>query len=79
MYEELIFPKGFVFGAATAALQVEGDREGRGETIWDDFCSKAGNVLDGSNTDVACDHVHRYKEDVAIMKSMTSSASSLAL
>ena len=70
MYEELIFPKGFVFGAATAALQVEGDRAGRGDCIWDDYCSKPGNILDGTNVDVACDHVHRYKEDVAIMKKM---------
>ena len=70
MYEELIFPKGFVFGAATAALQVEGDRAGRGDCIWDDYCSKPGNILDGTNVDVACDHVHRYKEDVAMMKKM---------
>ena len=68
MTNDLLFPKGFVFGAATSSFQIEGDRAGRGDCIWDDFCSKQGNVLDGSNGDVACDHVHRYKEDVAIMK-----------
>lgn len=70
MTNDLLFPKGFVFGAATSAFQIEGDRAGRGDCIWDDFCSKKGSVLDGSNGDVACDHVHRYIEDVAIMKKM---------
>ena len=68
--KELQFPKGFLFGAATASYQIEGDRAGRGDSIWDDFCAKKGNILDGSNGDVACDHVNRYKEDVAIMKEM---------
>lgn len=70
MEKELIFPKGFLFGAATASYQIEGDRAGRGDCIWDDFCSKEGNILDGSNGDVACDHVNRYKEDVAMMKDL---------
>ena len=68
--EELQFPRGFLFGAATASYQIEGDRAGRGDSIWDDFCNREGNILDGSNGDVACDHVNRYKEDVAIMKEM---------
>lgn len=65
---DLNFPKGFIFGVATASFQIEGDRAGRGDCIWDDFCAKQGNILDGSNGDVACDHVNRYKEDVGIMK-----------
>ena len=68
MDNELIFPKGFLFGAATASFQIEGDRQGRGDCIWDDYCRREGNILDGSDGDVACDHVNRYKEDVAIMK-----------
>lgn len=70
MQTDLIFPKGFIFGAATASFQIEGDRAGRGDCIWDDFCETEGNILDGSNGDVACDHVNRFKEDVAIMKKM---------
>lgn len=68
MEKELMFPKGFLFGAATASYQIEGDRAGRGDSIWDDFCARAGNIDDGSNGDVACDHINRYKEDVAMMK-----------
>ena len=70
MTDKLIFPKDFLFGAATAAFQVEGDRAGRGDCIWDDYCSIKGNILDGSNGDVACDHVNRYKEDVALMRDL---------
>lgn len=68
MKDELLFPKDFLFGVATAAFQIEGDRVGRGDCIWDDFCSRTGNILDGSNGDVACDHVNRYKEDVKLLK-----------
>jgi beta-glucosidase len=64
------FPKGFVWGAATAAYQVEGaaNEDGRGPSVWDVFCKKEGKVFEGHSGDVACDHYHRYKEDVALMK-----------
>jgi beta-glucosidase len=64
------FPKGFVWGAATAAYQVEGAaaEDGKGPSVWDVFVKKDGKVFEGHTGDVACDHYHRYKEDVALMK-----------
>jgi beta-glucosidase len=66
------FPKGFIFGAATAAYQVEGgwNEEGRGPSIWDTFSHTPGNIDNGDTGDVATDHFHRYKDDVAMMQSM---------
>lgn len=66
------FPENFVWGAATASYQIEGawNEGGRGETIWDRYCSIPGNIKNGDDGKVACDHYHRYKEDVALMKKM---------
>lgn len=66
------FPKDFLWGAATSAYQVEGawNEDGKGESIWDRYAHKPGNIRDGSTGDVACDQYHRYKEDVALMKAM---------
>ncbi len=63
------FPPGFVWGAATAAYQVEGavHEDGRGESVWDRFSHAPGRVANGDTGDVACDHYHRYPEDVALM------------
>ena len=63
------FPAGFVWGAATAAYQVEGgfQADGRGESIWDRFAHAPGRVRNGDTGDVACDHYHRYREDVALV------------
>ena len=68
----LRFPRGFVWGAATAAYQVEGawNEDGKGESIWDRFCHQRGHVADGSTGDVACDHYHRFREDVALMRTL---------
>ncbi|MGW0804529.1 GH1 family beta-glucosidase [Nonomuraea sp. NPDC002799] len=65
----LRFPAGFAFGAATSAYQIEGavTEDGRGVSIWDTFTKTPGRVLNGHHGDVAMDHYHRYREDVALM------------
>jgi beta-glucosidase len=70
------FPADFVFGAATAAYQVEGaTREGgRGRSIWDDFAVTPGAIADGTTGDVADDHYHRFLEDIEIMADLGVSA-----
>ena len=69
---DLAFPTGFRWGTATSAYQIEGatSADGRGASIWDTFCREPGRIRDGSNGDVSVDHYHRYKEDVALMKSL---------
>ena len=64
------FPDGFIWGAATSAQQIEGARHegGRGESIWDRFAATPGKIEDGSNPDVSCDHYHRWREDIGLMK-----------
>lgn len=64
------FPPGFVWGASTAAYQIEGAiaEGGRGPSIWDTFAGVEGNIADGSSGVVACDHYHRYREDIALMR-----------
>ena len=64
------FSKDFVWGAAAAAYQIEGAayEDGRGLSIWDVFCRKPGAVWKGNTGNMACDHYHRHREDVAIMK-----------
>ena len=64
------FPKGFLWGSATAAYQVEGawNTDGRGESIWDRFAHTPGKVKNDANGDVACDSYHRYREDIALMR-----------
>ena len=59
----------FVWGVATAAYQIEGGyrEDGKGDSIWDTFCHDAGRTLNGDNGDVACDHYHRFREDVKLM------------
>jgi beta-glucosidase len=66
------FPASFVWGAATAAYQVEGavDEDGRGESIWDRFTAAPGNILNGDDGSVACDSYHRHSSDIALMRSL---------
>jgi beta-glucosidase len=66
------FPSDFVWGAATAAFQIEGatSEDGKGESIWDRFTQTPGKIIDSSNANVTCDSYHRYGEDVALLKSM---------
>lgn len=66
------FPKGFLWGSATASYQVEGavKEDGRGVSIWDTFSHTPGKTNNGDTGDVANDHYHRYKEDVQLMKAL---------
>jgi beta-glucosidase len=66
------FPKDFLWGVAASAYQIEGawDEEGKGESIWDRFTRWQAHVSNGDNGDVACDHYHRYRDDVALIKSL---------
>ncbi len=65
----MAFPEGFVWGAATSAYQVEGAayEDGKGLSVWDMLCLKEGAIRNGDTGDVACDHYHRYAEDVVLM------------
>ena len=66
------FPSDFLWGCATAAYQVEGavHDDGRGESIWDRFSHTLGKTKNGDTGDVACDHYHRWAEDVALMREL---------
>ena len=66
------FPDGFIWGAATAAYQIEGgwDEGGKGLSIWDLWTLGEGNVADGTTGQVACDSYHRYREDVQLLQEM---------
>lgn len=68
--ENLSLPKGFLWGASTSAYQIEGaaQEDGRGPSIWDTYCRQQGKVLNGENGDIACDHYHRYQDDITLMK-----------
>ena len=63
------FRKDFVWGAATASYQIEGawNEDGKSLSIWDEFTHRGGKIEDHSTGDIACDHYHRYKEDVKLM------------
>ncbi|HEX2911530.1 MAG TPA: GH1 family beta-glucosidase [Chloroflexia bacterium] len=69
---ELEFPPNFIWGAGTAAYQIEGGayEDGRGESIWDRFCATPGKTLKGENGAVACDHYHRWREDIGLMQQL---------
>jgi beta-glucosidase len=75
------FPVDFLWGAAAAAYQIEGAafEGGRGRSVWDDYCDTPGMVEQGHTGAIACDHYHRYPEDVAIMKSMGLQAYRLSI
>ncbi len=66
------FPDGFLWGTATASYQIEGavNEDGRGQSIWDRFSHTPGATLNGETGDVACDHYHRWREDVGLMRQL---------
>jgi beta-glucosidase len=72
MTTELSFPPGFLWGVATSAYQIEGAtrEDGRGASIWDTFSATPGKIEDGSSGDIACDHYHRWEEDLELIKSL---------
>jgi beta-glucosidase len=72
MTDSLHFPPNFTWGVATSAFQIEGaaSLDGKGPSIWDTFCRERANIKDSSDGDVACDHYHRYRDDVALMASL---------
>ena len=66
------FPTDFLWGSATASYQVEGawQEDGKGESIWDRFSHTPGKVQDGDTGDVACDHYHLWRDDIALMREL---------
>jgi beta-glucosidase len=66
------FPRNFTWGVATAAIQIEGaaDVDGRGESVWDRFARIPGKVANGDTPAQACDHYHRYREDIRLMRDL---------
>jgi beta-glucosidase len=68
----IAFPKDFFWGAATSAYQIEGawNEDGKGPSIWDTFTHTPGNIRNGETGDVACDHYHRWPEDLALLAAL---------
>jgi beta-glucosidase len=75
------FPRGFLFGAATSAYQIEGawDIDGKGESIWDRFCHTPGKIRFGHTGDIACNHYYLYREDVSLMRHLGLNAYRLSI
>ena len=66
----------FVWGVSTASYQIEGavQEDGRGPSIWDRYCRQIGRIANGDRGDIACDHYHRYAEDIDQMRTLGISA-----
>jgi beta-glucosidase len=69
---EFVFPRGFVWGAATAAFQIEGawNEHGKGESIWDRFCHQTNKVANGDTGDTACNHYRLYRRDMSLVRNL---------
>ena len=69
---KLVFPEGFVWGAATSSYQIEGavQTDGKGKSNWDVFSHTPGNTVNGDTGDMACDHYNRWPEDIQLMRSL---------
>jgi beta-glucosidase len=72
MANKIVFPKDFLWGAATASYQIEGawDKHGKGESTWDRFTHTPDKILNGDTGDVADDHYHLWKKDIGLMKKL---------
>lgn len=70
--KKIRFPSDFVWGTATAAYQIEGAHleDGKGPSIWDEFCKRKGKIKNGDTGNIACDHYHKMESDIALMKSL---------
>jgi beta-glucosidase len=68
----MTFPDGFLWGVSTSAFQIEGAvaEGGRGQSVWDTFTATPGKIHEGQTADVACDHYHRFHEDIALMSEL---------
>jgi beta-glucosidase len=73
---DILFPKDFRWGAATAAYQIEGawNEDGKGKSIWDRFSRAPGKIKNGDTADVACDSYHRWPQDIALLRAMNLSS-----
>ncbi|WP_448214157.1 GH1 family beta-glucosidase [Colwellia sp. MEBiC06753] len=71
--------KDFTYGVATASFQIEGGIEHRLPCIWDTFCNTPGKIADNSNGDFACDHFHRWREDIELIESLGVDAYRLSI
>src|SRR6516164_4866291 len=69
MAEQLTFPADFIWGASTSSYQIEGavETDGRGRSIWDVFAHTPGRVKNGDTGDIACDHYHRWRDDIDLL------------
>ncbi len=65
-------PRDFIWGVSTSSYQIEGaaDADGKGPSVWDAYCRVPGRIANGDTGDVACDHYHRYAEDIALMRGL---------
>ncbi|HUS47647.1 MAG TPA: family 1 glycosylhydrolase, partial [Phycisphaerae bacterium] len=77
----MAFGEDFAWGAAAASYQIEGAvrEDGRGQSVWDEFCRWEGKVWQGHTGEVACDHYHRWAEDVELMKQIGLKAYRLSI
>src|SRR5882757_8467495 len=75
MFDRALAPN-FRWGAATSAYQIEGAvaEDGRGPSIWDTFCRIPGAIDDGDTGDVACDHYHLWRQDIALLRELNNEA-----
>ena len=77
----LKFPNNFIWGVATSSYQIEGawKDDGKGLSIWDTFCQKPGTIHNGDTGNIACDHYHKFKEDIDLIKELGVKAYRLSI
>ncbi|BFT31810.1 GH1 family beta-glucosidase [Alteromonas sp. D210916BOD_24] len=75
----MMLSKDFLYGVATSSFQIEGDRDGRVDCIWDTFCQQAGTIEDGTNGDTACNHIALWREDIEMIDELGVDAYRLSI